>query len=367
MSLYLPLRMDEKKPRRQQLRPSRRELLGFNDYWLMLFGIPAVSVFGAHAFAAVPPIGLLFDWPVYLMSTVFTCLYWLGNREITLFIRRRYFFSDREPYRLAILLVAVVVYSLSIGFLGWMLSAMSPEAVNHSKGTTLGGVLITFFVLSIYEAVWNASKFRNARIEMEQARSAQMQSELNALKAQVNPHFLFNNLNTLSALIAEDESMALGFVDRLSFVYRNLLEVKDKEFVTLQSELKFTHAYIYLLKMRFDEALEVLQHFSPEAEKRYIVPLALQLVVENAIKHNVASRKAPLRITFDMRSGDAVVVTNNLQPKEVAEPSTGIGMTAISARYKALGIHTVEWGAKNGVFEVKLPLLTIESYANSHH
>lgn len=367
MSLYLPLHMDENKSHRQQLRPTRRELLGFNDFWLMLFGIPAVSVFGAHAFAAVPPVGLLFDWPVYLMSMVFTCLYWLGNREITLFIRRRYFFSDREPYRLAVLLVAVVVYSLSIGFLGWMLSALSPEAVNHSKGTTLGGVLITFFVLSIYEAVWNASKFRNARIEMEQARSAQMQSELNALKAQVNPHFLFNNLNTLSALIAEDESMALGFVDRLSFVYRNLLEVKDKELVTLQSELKFTDAYIYLLKMRFDDALEVQQHFSPEAERRYIVPLALQLVVENAIKHNVASRKAPLHLTLDMRSGDALVVTNNLQPKAVSEPSTGIGMSAILARYRALGVNDVEWGEKNGSFVVRLPLLTIESYASSHH
>lgn len=157
----------------------------------------------------------------------------------------------------------------------------------------------------------------------------------NALKTQVNPHFLFNNLNTLCSIIPENPEQAVDFVQQLSKVYRHILEVKDEKSIPLKEEMAVLEAYAFLLKTRFGDNLEINMEVDPTKMEDMIVPLSLQLLMENAIKHNIVSQDKPLKIIVKVIDGN-LVVTNNLQKKNQIIESTGIGLTNIRNRYKLI-------------------------------
>jgi LytS/YehU family sensor histidine kinase len=184
-----------------------------------------------------------------------------------------------------------------------------------------------------------------------------LQQEFDVLKSQVNPHFLFNCFNTLSSLINEDAKKAELFLDELSKVYRYLLRNNEAGLSTLQNELKFIESYFRLLKTRHGDAVQ----FQVEADKRYenyLVPsLSLQMLVENAVKHNVLSKNKPLMIDIFTAAGNKLIVNNNLQRRTVKGPSNRIGLDNIKMKYQLLaqkGFHVME-DEKN--FTVVLPLI----------
>jgi LytS/YehU family sensor histidine kinase len=181
-------------------------------------------------------------------------------------------------------------------------------------------------------------------------------AQLNALKTQVNPHFLFNNLNTLCSIIPENPKQAVEFVQELSKVYRHILEVKDESTIPLLDEMEVLEAYVFLLKTRFGDNLQMNISVSEDKMKERIIPLALQLLMENAIKHNIVSHDKPLHINITVVNNH-IVVSNNLQKKNQVHESTGIGLNNISNRYKLLTNQPIIVTETEQLFSVSIPLI----------
>jgi LytS/YehU family sensor histidine kinase len=187
-----------------------------------------------------------------------------------------------------------------------------------------------------------------------------LESQLEGLRNQVNPHFLFNSLNTLIYLIPEDSEKAVRFVQQLSKVYRYVLESRDSKLIPLSDELDFLKSYIFLLKERFGDNLEVDIKDLDKKRDTAIVPLTLQMLFENAIKHNVISTGKPLRIEVFAQNGH-LVVRNNLQKKNQVMDSTGVGLQNIRDRYRMLTDQDVNVIMSQQYFTVVLPLVEVDS------
>jgi ligand-binding sensor domain-containing protein len=197
---------------------------------------------------------------------------------------------------------------------------------------------------------------RNLR-KMSQLQGERMKFEYEHLKSQVNPHFLFNSLNTLTSLIDEDQDAAMTYTSRLSDLYRNMLAYRDRDLVLLAEEWEILDNYMYIQRTRFGEALRLVAHVPEEyMQSRRIVPLALQLLVENAIKHNVVSRSKPLTITITVTE-DEITISNPIQPKYSKEKGAGLGLINIRKRYGLLSKKSITFGQENDHYIVKLPLL----------
>jgi LytS/YehU family sensor histidine kinase len=223
------------------------------------------------------------------------------------------------------------------------------------------GLLVGFAVNLVFTTLWEAmyimDKTRESIAERELLSQMSLQQEFDVLKSQVNPHFLFNCFNTLSSLINEDARKAEVFLDELSKVYRYLLRNNETGLSTLQNELKFIESYSRLLKTRHGEAVQI-QVESNSRYDNYLLPsLSLQMLVENAVKHNVLSRNKPLIIDIFLMAGNKLIVNNNLQLRTKKGPSNRIGLDNIRTKYKLLGqsgFHVMQ-DAKN--FTVVLPLI----------
>ena len=223
------------------------------------------------------------------------------------------------------------------------------------------GILVGFAVNLVFSTLWEAlyimDKTKESIAEKELLSQMSLQQEFEVLKSQVNPHFLFNCFNTLSSLINEDPKKAEVFLDELSKVYRYLLRNNETGLSTLQNELKFIESYSRLLKTRHGEAVQI-QVESNSRYDNYLLPsLSLQMLVENAVKHNVLSKNKPLIIDIFLVAGNKLVVNNNLQRRTKKGPSNRIGLDNIRTKYKLLGqtgFHVME-DAKN--FTVVLPLI----------
>ncbi len=202
-------------------------------------------------------------------------------------------------------------------------------------------------------------EYKTKLIEAEEQKKLTAMAELNLIKNQINPHFLFNNLNVLSTLVMNNNGDANKFIEEFSKVYRYILSVPQKELVPLSEELAFIEPYMFLLKKRFSNSLFIELNISEACKNNYIIPASLQLLIENAIKHNVVSVSKPLRINVDAKYDSSIVVKNNLQPKISVEMSTKVGLQNITKRYEMVSGRTVEVRASAEMFSVRLPLLSL--------
>lgn len=193
--------------------------------------------------------------------------------------------------------------------------------------------------------------------EREEIEKGVAQAQFESLKNQVNPHFLFNSLNVLSSLVHIDPDLSEKFIDQLARSYRYLLEQKDKELVALKTEIEFVHSFSFLLKIRFEEKLKINIKLPAEAMNDLIAPLTLQLLIENAVKHNTISLEEPLIIDLFMDSDNYLVVKNNLQIRVQRMPSTGVGLKNIINRYKLLTSAAPEFQLLNDTYIARIPLI----------
>jgi len=191
--------------------------------------------------------------------------------------------------------------------------------------------------------------------ENEQLRSAYLEAELELLKGQLNPHFLFNSLSSLSGIIREDPALAQHYIGQLSKVFRYSLQQSRANLVTLGDELGMIHSYGELLTMRFEKAFKLQINIDKPWFKATIPHLSLQLLLENAAKHNIATLKKPLKVQLYI-SGGYIMFSNNLQQVSVPENSTGIGLSNLNERYKILMGREIEIIKTDADFIVKLPL-----------
>lgn len=219
------------------------------------------------------------------------------------------------------------------------------------------GLIITLVVSLIFHAIFFYKALTEKKVNEQQIVAKTETAKYESLKSQIDPHFLFNSLNVLTSLIGENPKQAEKFTTKLSKVYRYVLEQKSKDLIELDEELHFAKAYMELLTMRFENAVtfEIPEKASNSELK--ILPLSLQLVLENTIKHNVVSEENPLKVTITEEDG-YLVVSNNFNPKNILEKGTKVGLKNIEERYHLITLKQVLIEKSVNQFTVKLPLLT---------
>lgn len=214
---------------------------------------------------------------------------------------------------------------------------------------------IAIVVMLSSQLIYISNKQQQTALENEKLQSEYMKTRFMALKNQVDPHFLFNSLNTLNSLIQTDAAKAQEYVQQLSCVFRYTLQ--NKEVITLEEELKFTLAYCRLMQIRYGDNLQFIQNVDERYYSYSIVPLSLQTLVENAIKHNVVSNRQPLTITFSTSQRATIKVVNPIQPKQDTERGESIGLSNLAERYRLLWNRGIIIRSTGGTFEVEIPLI----------
>lgn len=339
--------------------------IGFDDRLVMLITIPVLSfivpiVFMNCRFDRIP----YFTWERYITTFIITTLLWMGDRWIMIWSRSKYPNFEDVKKRLFFQSGAMLVFTLAgNNILGYIIHDFIFKKPNGSYlrtdiliNTNSAAIFCTIMIIAIYESVYFMNELKKSVEEKEQLKRETLNAQLNALKTQVNPHFLFNNLNTLVAVIPEDPQLAMDFVQQMSKVYRHILDVKDDKTITLEEELDVLEAYGFLLQTRFGKNLVIEINVPPEKMKQKIVPLSLQLLMENAIKHNIVSSEKPLKISVFAENGH-LLMSNNLQIKKQWNESTGIGLNNIRNRYKLLSDKEVKVVSCEENFTVSIPLL----------
>jgi len=342
--------------------PADRSPVFMNDRWFLLIGIPLLAVLvllprGLLRVQSVPE--FLGAWAVSLSITT---TFWLTGRALWRLMFRRFPHVGQTARRLwSLALVNTLItalVTLGIGLLAAQVQGGRLTLVAFLFEFSLN-MLPTIVIQLIYES-WNLFQQWEQNVRRaEQLQTAGVQSQLEALQNQLDPHFLFNSLNTLSALIEPGNEPAQQFVEQLADVYRYVLLAHDKPTVPLHEELEFVDTYLALHKARFRDNLRVRQEVPAALLTRHVAPLSVQLLVENALKHNVASREHPLALHIQTdEAGTSLLVENTLRPRTAGlAHGTGTGLRNVRHRYELLQAAPVEVSTENGRFRVRLPLL----------
>ena len=232
---------------------------------------------------------------------------------------------------------------------------------HHNPASTVQVLLVNMAAnllsVGIDESVYSLNKWRENTLEKEQLKKINLQSQFESLKSQVNPHFLFNSLNSLSSLIADEPDKAEQFVDEMAKVYRYLLQTNEGELTTLDTELAFIQSYYHLLKTRYGAGIRLEVAVDKPYKIYQLPPLTLQMLVENAVKHNVIHVGKPLLIEIRTTDTGQLLVRNNLQRKTGRIASNQVGLTNIAAKYRLLAQTDPVVSAEDDQFTVLLPLL----------
>lgn len=289
---------------------------------------------------------------------------WEVNRFFESFLDRINEFLNKAIHPLIILfgLSCLGVFIVSNGVLLLLSKFTAPDIKWDQENLLLlltFGFRINLFLNSINGIYFYMNRLRQTEVEAAQLKKENLEAQFEALRSQINPHFLFNCLNALSTLVYRDADVSAKFISQLSNVYRYLLYNQEKKMVSLKEELDFLESYLFLLKIRFGENIEIKKEIAPAVETLQVPPAALQMLIENAIKHNVVSSRNPLRIEI-ISTGQYVEVTNNLQEKPVKEESTHIGLENIKRRYAFLTTREVMIDRSETSFRVSIPLISIE-------
>ncbi len=297
-------------------------------------------------------------------NMLYGCSLYFANAAIFIGLDK-VFKADRfAPKRILIGFVSSFLISISVIFLLRIFEDVIVEGVAFNEflnqetlSNYLVATIMTFVVTLAFHAFYFYKAYAENKVKEQKVIAGTASAQFESLKNQIDPHFLFNSLNVLSSLIEENPDNAQKFTTSLSKIYRYVLEQKDKELVSVAEELAFAKTYMNLLKMRFENSISYelpIELGNPDAK---VVPLSLQLLLENTIKHNVASEKKPLHIKIYFEN-NYLIVENNLQKKEVLQDRKGVGLQNIVNRYALISERKVLVNQTETAFKVKIPILT---------
>jgi len=334
--------------------------IGFRLILIPFFGIAIPLLTGMINFENFP------HWKIklsFLYTILIAFLVWQGNRYL-LFSLRSYFNWYKKPlHKIAVLLVSISFYTIPLSVLmltGWYKIFANEEANSQVIFTaTLIIMICVIFITHVYETAFLVKESESEIVRNEQLERAKAEAELEALKNQIDPHFIFNSLNTLSHLIEEKPLKAKQFNDSLADVYRYILQNKGRELVLLQEEINFFNDYFSLLKIRFENAIQLNVQADKIFYQQYLIPpISLQLLAENAIKHNEFSDEVPLAITVALKN-DALIIHNDKRKKQLRKESSKIGLHNLQERYRLTIGKEIIIDEDENSFTVTLPLLQI--------
>lgn len=300
----------------------------------------------------------------YLYTIGIAFIIWHGNRFL-LFTLRSYFDWFNKPIqKIVFLVMASSFYTIPISILllvGWY-QVFEDGNVNWNiiGMSALIIMIAVLFIVHVYETVFLVKEAETEKVQRAKTEKAKAEAELEALKNQIDPHFIFNSLNTLSHLIEERPVKAKLFNDNLADVYRYILQNKARDLVLLREEMEFLQDYFYLLTIRFENAVQLnISVPEDQLDDFLIPPISLQIMAENAIKHNEFTHTNHLQIDIIMKN-DQLIVKNNLHKKTLRKPSSRIGLQNLNERYllTTKNFITIKEDEKN--FTVTLPLLKLQ-------
>ncbi|GAA4466647.1 hypothetical protein GCM10023189_49080 [Nibrella saemangeumensis] len=331
---------------------------------MRVIGVPVLSLIGQWMMYGYTNVPYPDDWRIPVFFVLGTMVVWECNRWGIIFSRRRYPDQaqtlERVLFQLGWFIVFASLVRISQTYLYHLLGLWDTEHIIEFRPyffNTLVSVVGTAMVAAYFEGMYLYRRWRISFIETQELKKVNLQSQLDSLKTQINPHFLFNNLNSLSSLITTDARQAEEFLDELSSVYRYLLQQNNRDLCPLIDEINFIKAYFHLLKTRYGDGI----FLEVDVENRYmhylIPPLTLQVLFENAIKHNIIATSQPLTIRLYTREGN-LYVENNLQKKKLAVPSSQIGLQNIMMKYQLLAQSSVLVRDDEEKFLVGMPLIT---------
>jgi sensor histidine kinase YesM len=291
-----------------------------------------------------------------MLTSFMWVVMWLGNENLSYNIDRKITWVKSPGKRLIAGMAFTVMFTVVVAII---LAKVYEYALNLRFSTysdfIFSALIITFLISSFMHGREFLLRWREAAVNAERYQKENALAQFESLKSQVDPHFLFNSLNVLTNLVYEDADKSARFIKQLSEVYRYVLETRNKKLVPLSEELKFVNAYLYLQQIRFGNKLVVKNELN--GKEGMVPPLVLQVLAENAIKHNVISEEHPL--TIHLHANDTnVFVENNFQKKEILKgDSMGIGLDNTKKRYDFLTNEKVKVENLNGKFKVTIPLL----------
>lgn len=344
-----------------------------NDATMRLIGIPGFGVVIPHV------TGLFGDltyansayWFGHVFFILLAYLIWHGNRYLLFRTRKRFTWFDKPVEKLILLLMNNVFYTspLTIAWLCVWYHAAGFGSVDWPaiQMVVLINVICVLFVTHVYETVFMVKEQQTEQLNNAHLHRAKAEAELAALKNQIDPHFMFNSLNSLSYLIATDPVQAALFTDNLAEIYRYILGQKERSLVLLEDEMTFTQRYTDLLHIRFGNSFTVRQNFSNDAGKQFLIPpTSVFVAFENVVKHNELSHQSPLEVSMDLLD-HALVIRNPLRRKKHVGHSSGIGLRNLNERFMITTGKQLMTGSPDGVvFEVTLPLIPLEPAPSVH-
>ena len=316
-----------------------------------------LAVFGPAYFSSLTR----FVWPTLITSGIVLVIYTLCSMVATILINHFPKYSQTFK-RIGISIacyIAIMVIAITVMFFGYdyiNIGGMEVRMQNYPLVLLIGAVC-NLLATSFNEGASFFEKWRKLVDESEQLKRENLQSQLEGLKGQVNPHFLFNSLNSLSSLISDEPQKAEKFLDELSKVYRYLLRTNEDGLTTLETEMQFIYSYFHLLKTRYGDGLNLDVKIDGRFLEYMIPPLTLQILVENAVKHNMILKDSPLNILIMTTNSGKLLVSNNLQRKERMVSSNRVGLINIVNKYRLMKQEDISVRDDGKEFAVAIPLI----------
>lgn len=337
------------------------------DYLVLaIILLPLTVIINAVIFG----VGYFSDWQILLLSTIITAiafsLYFTLCGTIAVLMKNRFPKEEQTGLKLTIMILTFITMTglfLLLLFRGYENVAFFGYRFNE-KGFIWAYIclaIVNIFLTLLLEALARFENWKKNLSETEQLKKIFKQSQLQGLKSQVNPHFLFNSLNTLSSLIWEDEEKAEKFLNEMTKVYRYMLRSEDEQLVTVETELKFIESYHYLLQSRFGEGLQLNIHVNEKVAQKLIPALSLQVLMENAFTQNTVSKASPLLLDIGSCDDDRICIKHNIQTKQtklVNEPCVlDIEVDNLVKKYALLNQPSVTITEEDNEFYFYLPVI----------
>jgi hypothetical protein len=311
-------------------------------------------------------------WKVIFLTVTYSIAMWEPSRKVILQQRRKY---PGVPYikkRITLFVLKAIPFSILLActrlFLEDLFHFWSVQIASISMCSFVSGYTFLFVVMQalVYEGMFFMEEYSESRTEIEKMRRLNVQMQMDSLKVQIQPHFLFNTLNTLIGLIEVNKEKAIRFTEDLAFVYRYLLEANTADMIALEDELMLVKTYFSLLKTRYTEGLILIDNINYVSGFE-LPPLSLQILIENAVKHNTITRGRPLTITICIDEEERrIKVKNNLQPKNVQFRS-GHGLSHLGKKFDLMGLPAVKILNEFDFFVVSIPLVKKHRYESVNH
>ena len=347
----------------KQLRLHQIIIQPFNKWWKFVFanlvlGLLIQQFFMGNTNSSISIFAITYIWAFVICVTQ-----WGGHVYINYQIDKRINVLEKPVKRTILGLIFLVVYSVLAYLIVQMImykiiyGNLPEDAISWMLRSSYFPVIVSGSISLLFSVIGFFKEWQKSVLQAEQLKNEMLSYKYESLRNQINPHFLFNSFNVLSDLVYDNQKMAVKFIHQLSDLFRYVLDSRDKELVMLEEEIEFINSFIYLLKIRFEDKVEVDLDIETNPEE-YIVPMSLQLLIENAVKHNEVSTSKPLKIWIN-KLDEEIEVKNNLQLKGEVKASNKTGLKNLRQQYSYFTDKNIEVIESDQSFKVLIPILKI--------